>query len=245
MCIDTRVPGMDALSGVTVRERAVSLGDVLVIADLHVGRGSASNVELPVGDGADMVERLAALCVEFDPETVVVAGDILHSFETVPRQVDSTLAGLREATQEVGADIIVTPGNHDTMLDAVWDGDTTPEFVVGSEGDRPRTVVCHGHVQPETDADRYVVGHDHPTISIEGQRLPCFLAGDDVYEGADLLVLPSFNRLVPGVEINDMRASDFMSPLIRDTGSLAPVVRDTNARETLTFPPLGEFRHRL
>lgn len=232
---------MDALSEVAVRERAILLDDVLVVADLHIGRGSASNVELPVGDGADMVERLESLCLEFDPETVVVAGDLLHSFKTVPRQVETTVAGLRDVVLESGATMAVTPGNHDTMLDAVWSGPTTPEYEIeGSE-----TVICHGHVEPETDANRYIVGHDHPTITIEGQRKVCHLVGDGVYRGADVLMLPSFNRLVRGVEVNEMRSADFMSPLVHDADALAPVLRDTDADETLTFPPLGEFRHRL
>lgn len=232
---------MDALSDVTVRERALVVGDVLVISDTHVGRGSASNVELPVGDGADMVERLEGHCVEFEPETVVVAGDLLHSFETVPRQVERTLTGFQEVTADAGAELVVTPGNHDTMLDSVWSGRTTSEYSVSST----ETVVCHGHLEPQSGAERYVIGHDHPTISIEGKRLPCVLAGDGAYRDSDLLVLPSFNRLVRGVEVNEMRASDFMSPLVRDADALAPVVRDVSAEETLTFPLLGEFRHRL
>ncbi|SDK08355.1 putative phosphoesterase [Halovenus aranensis] len=231
---------MDALSAVSVRDRAIYLDGILVVADLHVGRGSASNVEFPVGDGTEMVERLAGLCDEFEPETVVFAGDLLHSFRTVPRQVEATVEGLCAAARDAGADTLVTPGNHDTMLDAVWSGETTAECQITGE-----TVVCHGHAAPTADAERYIVGHDHPTITIEGKRRPCLLAGDDVYDGADLLMLPSFNRLVRGVEINDMGASDFMSPLVRDVDALAPVVRDTTAEETLTFPVLGELRHRL
>lgn len=236
---------MDALADVTVRERAIYLDGTLVVADLHVGRGAASNLEIPVGEGTDMVERLESLCGEYDPEKVVIAGDLLHSFETVPHRVETTLTGLEDVGQEAGAEIIVTPGNHDTMLDAIWTGSTTPEYGITGTEYGPETVICHGHVEPETDADRYIIGHDHPTISIEGQRLPCLLAADDVYRGADLLILPSFNALVRGVEVNDMRASDFMSPLVRDADALAPVIRDTDADETLTFPPLGEFRHRL
>lgn len=232
---------MDALDGVVIRERALVLGELLVVADLHVGRGPTSKVQMPVGDGADMVQRLESLCAEFDPERVVVAGDLLHSFETVPRRVERTVSGIQAAAEDTGATITVTPGNHDTMLDAVWSGGTTREYPVEGTG----TVICHGHVEPESDADRYIVGHDHPTITIEGQRLPCFLAGDDVYQGADLLMVPSFNRLVPGVEVNEMSAADFLSPLIRDADALAPVLRDEHGHETLTFPKLGEFRHRL
>jgi len=230
---------MDALAELQLRDRAAMLGDVLVLADLHVGCGAASNVELPVGEGEEMVERFEALCERFEPGEVVIAGDLLHSFDTVPVMVEETLAGLRAAARDVGARVVVTPGNHDTMLDAVWNGPTEHEYRVGD------TVICHGHVDPAADADRYVVGHDHPTITIEGQRHPCYLAGDGVYNGADLLVLPAFNRLLAGVEVNGMSAAEFMSPLVRDADALAPLVRDEDADETLQFPPLGEFRHRL
>ena len=230
---------MDALSGVRLRDRAVVLDDVLVLADLHVGKATAANVEVPVGAGTDMVERFDVLCTRFEPATLVLAGDLLHSFETVPRLVEDTLDGLRRVAREAGARMVVTPGNHDTMLDVVWGGPTTPEYRVGD------TVVCHGHVEPDGDADRYLVGHDHPTITIEGHTRPCYLAGNGVYRGADLLVVPSFNRLVTGVEVNRMSTADFLSPLVTDADVLAPVVRDEERDETLAFPPLGEFRHRL
>jgi len=230
---------MDALADLELRDRAAMLGDVLVLADLHVGRGAASTLELPVGEGEEMVERFGALCDRFEPAEVVVAGDLLHSFDTVPVLVEDTLAGLRAAAREVGARMVVTPGNHDTMLDVVWNGPTTPEYRVDD------TVICHGHVEPEADADRYVIGHDHPTIAIEGQRHPCYLAADGVYDGADLVMLPAFNRLLAGVEVNRMSATDFMSPLVRNADALAPAVRDEDAGETLHFPSLGEFRHQL
>jgi len=230
---------MDALTGITLRDRAALVDDVLVLADLHVGRGESSAVDFPVGDGSDMVERFGALVDALEPREVVVAGDLLHSFRTVPATVRQTVDGLRDAARDAGARMVVTPGNHDTMLDSVWPGPTPAEYRLDG------TVVCHGHVEPEADAaDRYVVGHDHPTISIEGRRRPCYLAGDAVYRGADLLVVPSFNRLVRGVEVNGMSAGDFMSPLVRDADALAPLVRDGTG-ETLRFPPLGEFRHRL
>ena len=230
---------MRALADTTLRDRALLVGDVLILADLHVGRGVTSSVELPVGDGSDMVERFEALLAEFDPAEVVIAGDLLHSFETVPRLVEETIGGLRSVARSTGVQIVVTPGNHDTMLDVVWEGPTPMEYRIGD------TVVCHGHLEPEADADRYVVGHDHPTIDIEGRRRPCYLVGDGRYAGADVVMLPSFNRLVPGVEINEMTGSDFMSPFVSDADAFSPVVCDEDADETLVFPPLGEFRHRL
>jgi putative SbcD/Mre11-related phosphoesterase len=229
--------GSDA-TDLRFRDRALLLGETLVLADMHVGRGPSSNVELPVGDGSDMLDRFERLLTAHDPGEVVVAGDLLHSFRTIPRTVENVVSGLAAAAREAGTRMVVTPGNHDTMLDSVYPGPTPDAYRVGD------TVVCHGHEAPDLSADRYVVGHDHPTITIEGQRRPCALVADGVYRGADVVVLPAFNRLLRGVEINGMSATDFMSPLVTDADALAPVVFETGG-DPLAFPPLGEFRHRL
>jgi putative SbcD/Mre11-related phosphoesterase len=231
-------PEPAAAADLALADRALVCGDTLVLADLHLGYGPASNVDLPVGDAADVIERVRALVDAHDPTEVVVAGDLLHSFEMVPRTVEdavSTLAGVAGDD----ARLIVTPGNHDSQLDVVWSGPTATTYRVGE------TVICHGHDTPDVAAERYVIGHDHPTITIEGQRRPCYLVAEDAYRGGDVVVLPAFNRLLRGVEVNDMSAGDFMSPLVTDADAFAPLVLDEESDETLAFPPLGEFRHRL
>ena len=209
----------------------------LVVADIHFGRAATSNVEAPLGERGDVTERLAALCDRFDPDEVVIAGDLLHAFSTVPDGVTESVRALQETVREAGARPVVTPGNHDGLLDEVWDGPVETEYQLGD------WVVCHGHELPETDAAGYVVGHDHPTIEVEGRRHPCFLTAKDAYRGADLLMLPAFTRLAPGVAVNRMRASEFGSPLVTDADRLRPVVDDGD--DALEFPPLGEFRRLL
>lgn len=225
----------------TYRDRAVYLPgeDALVLADLHLGRDETSNVELRLGEHEDITERFGALVDEFDPGEVVFGGDLLHSFGSLPRGVMESVAELRETVEAAGASAVVTPGNHDSMLGEVWTGATEREYRLGDG------VVLHGHEAPEGDADWYLVGHDHPTISIEGQRRPCYLQGAGTYRGADVLMLPSFTRLAAGVEVNGMRAADFQSPLVTNADALRPVVRDESADETLRFPPLGQFRRML
>ena len=175
----------------TYRDRAVYLpaAETLVLSDLHIGRDEASNLELRVGEHGDLTARFERLLAYFSPDEVVVAGDFLHSFSTLPRGVAETVRELKTACREAGARLVVTPGNHDAMLDEVWDGPTHSEYRVGD------WVVCHGHEEPTTDADGYIVGHDHPAIDIEGQRRPCYLAGDGVYGDSRLLMLPAFTRL--------------------------------------------------
>ncbi|GAB3671810.1 metallophosphoesterase [Halopiger thermotolerans] len=231
-------------------ERAAYLpaADAVLVADLHLGRAAASSVDAPIDDGADVRDRLVSLLERTGAGTVVVAGDLLHSFDRIPHGVAEDLSALESAITGAGADLAVTPGNHDTMLAELdaFDGEIVDEFRL-ADGE---TVVCHGHERPTADAARYVVGHDHPALSIEGRKRPCFLYGPGVYEtesgrDADVLVLPAFTRLAGGAAVNGMRARDFQSPLVTDADAFYPAVRDGERGETLWFPPLGKCRRLL
>lgn len=232
------------LDAAQFRDRAVYLADAdaLVVADVHVGRDEASNVELPLGERSDLRERLTALLAAFEPSEVVLAGDVLHSFDRLPDVVRESLDDLVGAVRDHDARPVAVRGNHDAMLDAAFDGPVEDSHEL-ADG----TVVVHGHEEPAVGADRYVAGHDHPAIRIEGHKRPCWLYGPGVYRGADVLVLPAFNALTRGVAVNDMRGRDFDTPLVGpgDAGALRPLVRDESAGETLQFPPLSEFRELL
>lgn len=228
--------------GLATTDRAVYVpaGNAVVIADVHLGRDAASRVEAPLGGGRDAIDRLEALFEGTDPAEVVVAGDLLHSFDRLPRDVEDDLAAFLETIEDAGARPVVVSGNHDTMLPETYGGEIHAEYRL-ADGE---TVVAHGHEIPELPAERYVVGHDHPALSIDGRKRPCFLYGPGVREGSDVLMLPSFTRLAPGSTVNRMSGRDFQSPLVSDAGSWNPGVRDGNG-ETLWFPPLEKCRRLL
>ena len=232
------------MNDVAFADRAAYLEvpDVLVLADLHVGRDESSAVTLPIGEREDLHERLASLLERFDPETVVVAGDVVHTFDGVSDRSLETLRRLSEVCRDAGAGVELVAGNHDTALSAAWDAPVHDEYVVGEDTMTSRTVACHGHDPPDRSADLYVFGHLHPTIEIEGDRRPCFLYGHETYGGSDVLCLPAFTRLAPGVAVNDVNAAAFDAPLVPDADRLEPIVYDADADETFQFPPLGEIR---
>lgn len=218
------------------RDRAVYLADAdtLVLADLHVGRAEAAGVDAPLGEATDRLDRLEALLAAFEPTQVVFAGDVLDRFDRLSERSRQRVASLRTACVDAGADPVALVGNHDTRLADCW-----PDAVAEERTLADGTVVCHGHVEPDARGRRYLIGHDHPAIAIEGVRWPCFCFGEGCYRGGDLLVLPAFTRLAAGVEINDRRGEDFQSPLVTSLGALRPVVVDD---EPLWFPPLETFR---
>ncbi|MFB6113048.1 MAG: metallophosphoesterase [Halodesulfurarchaeum sp.] len=218
-------------------DRAIYLQETetLVVADLHVGRVATSEIELPMGEREDLVDRLTALLDRFSPKTVVIAGDVLHSFGSIPPGVSGTVEAIRETIEGEDAEAIVLAGNHDTMLESML-GETIRTVYEPTPG----TVVHHGHEIPEVSADIYVVGHEHPAIEIEGDRHPCFLDCPAQHDGARVLVLPAFNRFVVGTQVNGLSAADSMIPLLTDLAPCRPVIR--SGGETLRFPPLESFR---
>ncbi|MFB6177675.1 MAG: metallophosphoesterase [Halobaculum sp.] len=274
------------------RDRAVYLsdGDALVLADLHVGRGEASDVEFPLGEADDLRDRLEALLARYEPREVVFAGDVLHQFSRVSDRVVRSVEALTDTCRTAGARPVFVAGNHDTRLDACWNGpihdgyriertDATDESVTddrtaatdeSATADTTETVdpsdpavpdgeyapslaypvvVRHGHeTPPEAEAraaGTYLLGHDHPTIEVEGRRRPCYLHVPDATHGTNAVVLPAFNRLPAGVTVNGMRGSDFQSPFVTNPDDARPLVWDDDAGRVLPFPPLGEFRRLL
>lgn len=234
---DAPVPA--AVADLALRDRAVRLGDALVLADLHLGQGATGGIDFPIGNGARTVERIGELLAWADPAQLVIAGDLLHSFSAVPHTVTDALESIREAAADHGAELVALAGNHDAMLASVWEGPIRETHRLGD------TVVCHGHEAPGVGADRYLIGHEHPVLAVAGRRRPCYLAGEGVYWGADVVVLPAFSRLLRGVEVGGLGAGEFMSPLVGDADAFAPVVWDDDAGEPLPFPRLGRFRERL
>jgi len=214
------------------RDRAAYLpgADALVLADLHLGRGEDSSLELPIT--GRVPERVADLLDWCAPSTVVLAGDVVHSFAGPSGAVEAAFDAVTDAVGTAGADLVVLSGNHDGALASLADAAPSRRLADG-------TLVCHGHERPETMADRYVIGHDHPAVAIEGQRRPCYLFAEGGYRGADVLVLPAFTPLATGTLVNDIERYDASSPLLADVGSFHPVVRDDAAEETYVFPPLS------
>lgn len=226
--------------GFRPRDRAAYLpaADALVLADVHLGRGATSNVEVPFHEGEAIADRLTALVDHFTPAEVVFAGDLLHAFSTIPAGVADALETLIACVEARGAKPVVVEGNHDPMLEGL--ADPVPVYRL-DDG----TVVCHGHEPPSELAERYVIGHEHPAITIEGLRRPCYLLGTGVFRAADVLVLPAFNRLTVGTVINGLTSGDAHSPFLADIESFRPVVWDAGEDDPLAFPALGSVRDYL
>lgn len=232
----------ESASSLQFADRAVYLADTdtVVVADLHFGRGNSSRVEAPIDATESIRRRVSTLLGRFNPETIVFAGDLLHSFDRLPAVAVDAIEGLWDNCTDAGVDPVAVAGNHDSRLAECWPG-TVDDTVTLADG----TVVCHGHTLPEQRGHRYVVGHAHPAITIEGVKRPCYLFGEDAYRGGELVMLPAFTTLAGGVDLAGRRASDLPSPLISSLAEFQPVVWDDERADALWFPPVSQLQSLL
>jgi metallophosphoesterase superfamily enzyme len=217
----------------------------LVVADVHAGRAAATNVGILLDERGDLLERLNAAVAATDPETVVFAGDLCHRFGAPSERTAGTVRALAGAVRAAGANPVAVAGNHDGGLEDVWPGPVHDTYRLPDD-----TLVCHGHEAPEAGAKRYVCGHLHPAIEIEGRKRDCFLWDPTGYRGRPTLVVPAFSTFAAGLRIEHRERVD--SPLVPDLDAVRPGVvdapdaatgaLDADASETLWFPPLADLR---
>ncbi len=207
-----------------------------VVSDVHIGLAEAlrrEGLHFPLHEEETLLERFEAILDRFEPAVFVLDGDIFHAFDRVSRAVQETFSTVL-ARLRAECEVILVTGSHDVMLPSIAGG-TVERY------DRGGYTVVHGDRAVE-EHGTLVIGHDHPAIEIELARFPCFLYGESAVRGKDLVVMPAFNPLSPGVVVNYAKGRDFLSPILRrvDAGALQPVVEVDG--EAVVLPPLAGIR---
>jgi Predicted ICC-like phosphoesterases len=223
-------------------ERAVYLPavDLLVCADLHLGRGDGPGYHLPLGDPAPIMQALDRLLARFSPAEVVIAGDIVDRFGPPDPPTRAMLKTLRSHCTTAGARLQLVAGNHDRGLVAMADPPLPTELTRGRD---QQVVICHGDSLPSEEGALVIYGHDHPTLTVEGARYPCILEGRSP-SGTTLCQLPSFSPAVIGVGVGPDRAG-LRSPLSQAATWLRPVITDPDSGRTHRFPELSSLAGHL
>ena len=182
--------------------------DLLIVADLHLEKGSAFAVRgqmLPPYDTAATLMRLEDEIAALNPARVVLLGDSFHDRAAVPR----LSAEDRERLERMafGRDWIWLEGNHDkAALEA--DALHLPGRVIGEMTAGALRLV---HEPEPGDQAGEVAGHLHPAARVaaygRGVRRPCF-----VTDGSRI-ILPAFGAFTGGLNVRDPAiAGLFTSP---------------------------------
>ncbi len=164
---------------------------VLVVADLHLEKGSAAargGQLVPPWDSRVTLERLTLLLRRYAPRTVVALGDSFHDDKGASRLSPTDAATLHRMTSAV--DFIWVKGNHDPGPPQGVGGTAVAEWISAR--------LCFRH-QAATGATGEISGHFHPkarVVTRAGEVVrPCFMA-----DGRKIM-LPAFGAYTGGLDV--------------------------------------------
>ena len=168
--------------------------DALIVADLHLEKGSALAKRgqlVPPYDTRDTLRRLAEAIDRYGAGTVIALGDSLHD-EDASQRIGLEELEILQIMQEDREWIWVT-GNHDPRVGERLGGSVVGDIEV--EG----IVLCH---QPRPGRVTHeIAGHLHPAARLwlhgYSLRRPCFVGN------GRRLVMPAFGTYAGGLNILD------------------------------------------
>lgn len=185
--------------------------DTLVIADLHLEKGSSfakRGQMLPPYDTRETLRALSAALDRFAPRVVIALGDSFHDLGGPDRLADDDRAAL--AALQNGRQWIWVTGNHDRALPQHIGGEVVGDLTLGS------LTLRHDPTPGATDE---IAGHLHPVgkVVMRGRavRRRCFLTD------GRRCILPAFGAYAGGLNVCDaafkpLFPSGFTAHLIGD-----------------------------
>lgn len=166
---------------------------LLVVADLHLGKGLAYASQgqmLPPYDSLETMARLLTLVAEWRPERLVLLGDSIHRQTLMEASLAPVAAELAQLARQAG--LVWITGNHDPRLVGL-PGIVADELVIPGD-------LCLRH-EPADDGLAEIIGHLHPAARLPTragrQRRRCFVASET------RLLLPAFGSLTGALCVSD------------------------------------------
>ncbi len=230
----------------------IGSANALIVSDLHLGIEGYLEDEgifLPRGVSRATSEIVFRAVEDYDPDVLVINGDVKHSFGLLKsaewRELKEFFGLLKD---KYGLEVYVVRGNHDNYLGVVLD---KFGFKFFERLDLNNYTIIHGHEDIDLDelGETVIIGHEHPSIVIRDEaggkyKYKCFLWGE--FEGINVLVLPPVSEISSGTNYNDYELVEPMSPILKklDIGKFIPYAIIVG-EGVYKFPPLNILRNIL
>ena len=204
---------MKILKDIEIIDLALKYKDILIIGDLHFGFEESlvkKGILLPYSQLKQTLERLDKIVKKAKPKKIILNGDIKDEFGTISDQEWRDTLKFIDHLQEK-TELIFIKGNHDTILEPLA---KKRNIQVKERFDIDDVTILHGDNLLKNLKKTIIMSHEHPAISFRerpDEKFKCFLVGK--YKTHNLIILPSFNLLVPGSGIT---REEFHSPYIKN-----------------------------
>ena len=193
---------MEILPGIRItRDRCLVMdeGPTVVLGDLHLGYERAleqDGMYIPRTNSDSIRDALNDILFRYEPERVVLLGDIKHDFRHSGYEEKNEVRGIMRLLSEA-TEVVAIKGNHDNFLQNIINdlGMLAADYV-----DLAGFRLEHGHV--DSGVRPVIIGHEHPSVRIPGSvggglKLQCF-----VHARRDgVIVLPPFSPFSSGNDL--------------------------------------------
>ncbi len=207
-------------------ERALLLGEHLIIADLHLGleQEFAQRGAIIPSQHEKMLKSIVRLLAATGAKNLVILGDLKHG---IPH---TTVQEYREIPELVNviskrASVSIIKGNHDGDLEKLL-----PRTKILRSLGIGSVLLAHGHTaleEKEFAHDYIILGHNHPCIEfrdelgrstkesawLRAKLRRDFLEQLGLQKSPQIIVMPAFNELISGTPLNS--SEELLGPLFR------------------------------
>lgn len=208
-------------------EKALVLGDYLIIADLHIGlEKELSKKGLHISRQLSrMEERIIQLLRSTGKEKLVILGDLKHNIPLISWEEYRKIPGFIERISQY-AEVTLVKGNHDGGIEKIAPAlKVTRELVIDS-----KALLLHGHTRPrEIEYEYLLLGHNHPCIEFRGRfgrsvtesawirtRFKKeYLHGMGARKNPEIIIMPAFNDLIYGLPFNTKKSNELLGPFFK------------------------------
>ena len=223
--------------------------NLVAVSDLHLGLEKSMTSKgsyVPQFQLEEVIDELRDIQEETYAEKILLNGDLKNEFNRSSYSEKQEVRDLLEALQDTYNDVIVVQGNHDNFI----------EETVEKQGLRlmerfetEEVLFTHGHREIEDigEFETVVIGHEHPSLSLEDEigvveRVDCLLYGE-ADNGTGVIVLPAFSKISNGTRVNETPKSELLSPVLRNSISFRSMKAVAISREAgnFSFPELREI----
>ncbi len=187
-----------------------------------------------------MMPRLEDLMERYEPEKLLINGDLKHEFS---RNMEQEWDEVRQIVDLLAdrAELVIIRGNHDNYLKTMLSGMGIEMYDSYRTSDG-RIEFVHGHNSTPSWEGFRIYGHEHPFIRLRDEigaliSMPCFLFDEE----NNFLLMPAFSPLASGTSILSP-ADTFMIEELRGLDISRAKVYAIGTDEILDFGMVGKLR---
>lgn len=229
-------------------ERGIIIDDnIFVSGDYHLGYSDSIDTMTIEDEKQEIFKHIDSVLENKNIDLFIINGDIFHRFTPASKNTRRLYHEIISHLEENNVDIKFIKGNHDRSTNSKYPSLVDFNKFISLELNDQEIIIIHGHNKYNISGDLIILNHLHPIVKIDSIKWPAYLYGENIYENADVLILPAFTSYQDGVTISDTVDIDIDFPIVtkRQFEDFKPIVFDESKNVGREFPKFSKISNKF